>query len=752
MTVRYDVGRVSAGVEIVLAGGPALRRDGDVVAGRGPARRRSTLALAYLVLHAGRPVPAEELAEAVWPEGPPPSWRPSLRRIVSDARTWLTDAGADDVLAGAHGAYRAAVGAGVDVDVLRAQDRLTTGGPGEAAAVADALRPPLLPGLEAPWLDAARRRFERVRLQAEEDAAEAALAAGHHEEAVARAEEVIAVEPLRESAYRIAMAAHRDAGRVGAALRTYEACRNVLAEELGASPSPPTVMAYQGLLTGASSEVDRGGAADGRGEPAADAALAIAAIGTRSAVAALEARLATVELAVHPDPRVRLDLLLDLGRARWALSGATDRLRRISLAAGEAALALGSAPHLGAALALASTTTGVGLDDPDAEDLCTRATVAFAGDRPAAARILALRSELRSGGEAVALATEAVAIAREDGDVGLLLDVLLALDQALSWSPDLDVRLAVEAECTRLLATTSRWRTRPTFEPLTRLQAGDLAWYRAEVARLDELVTTSSQWEVRFYRTAYRAVLAHLDGRIDDATSLAEELLGAFPEEVNAVHAAAGLYLAVRRDGGGVEELLPAIESLAGQNARIAAFQGAVALGRALVGDHDGARRVLDAVTVEPAPVAQDHTYVLALGLLAEAVALAGDERHATALLPLLEPYRGQVCAGAHGTVVLGPVDGFLGLLHSVAGRNDDAVASHRAGLDLARRLDAPLFEARAAAWLASVTDGADGGEAEALAHRARALVDRPGAHGAATAVATALAGGATAGRTVPGG
>ncbi len=49
-----------------------------------------------------------------------------------------------------------------------------------------------------------------------------------------------ALEPFRESGYRRLMRLHLRAGDRGEALRVYERCRRLLAEELDTEPSPET--------------------------------------------------------------------------------------------------------------------------------------------------------------------------------------------------------------------------------------------------------------------------------------------------------------------------------------------------------------------------------------------------------------------------------------------------------------------------------------------------------------------------------
>jgi DNA-binding SARP family transcriptional activator len=61
--------------------------------------------------------------------------------------------------------------------------------------------------------------------------------------------QAVALEPFRESGYRALMRLHHLAGDRAQALRVYERCRHLLAEELGAAPAPETE-AVRAAVTG----------------------------------------------------------------------------------------------------------------------------------------------------------------------------------------------------------------------------------------------------------------------------------------------------------------------------------------------------------------------------------------------------------------------------------------------------------------------------------------------------------------------
>jgi len=66
--------------------------------------------------------------------------------------------------------------------------------------------------------------------------------------ALRNAEELVRLEPLRESGYRQLMRVHVARGDRGEALRVYEACRQRLVDELGVGPSAATEALQVSLL------------------------------------------------------------------------------------------------------------------------------------------------------------------------------------------------------------------------------------------------------------------------------------------------------------------------------------------------------------------------------------------------------------------------------------------------------------------------------------------------------------------------
>ncbi|MCB0184440.1 MAG: AAA family ATPase, partial [Caldilineaceae bacterium] len=73
---------------------------------------------------------------------------------------------------------------------------------------------------------------------------------GNFTAAIAACRRVIARDPVRENAYQAMMRFQAESGDSASALLTYERCRALLAEELGADPSPLTQAWHQQILNG----------------------------------------------------------------------------------------------------------------------------------------------------------------------------------------------------------------------------------------------------------------------------------------------------------------------------------------------------------------------------------------------------------------------------------------------------------------------------------------------------------------------
>jgi YVTN family beta-propeller protein len=149
-----------------------------------------------------------------------------------------------------------------------------------------------------------------IRIRALTVLADASLRSGDPRHAAKWAEQTIALEPFRESGYRSLMEAHAAAGNRAEALRVYERCRQLLAHELGAYPSPETETVYRELLEAPAARraVSAASAAETEHEPARASArhvagrtrAAAAAVAVAVGAGAVAAILATRTGSTHP--------------------------------------------------------------------------------------------------------------------------------------------------------------------------------------------------------------------------------------------------------------------------------------------------------------------------------------------------------------------------------------------------------------------------------------------------------------------
>jgi YVTN family beta-propeller protein len=255
--------------------------------------RQGRLVFAYLVAAQGRPVPRDELAEALWGDVPPATWEKALSLLVSKLRAVLTECGLDasEHLTNAFGCYQLTFPSGTWIDVVAADEAATAAkravaagdlerARAEASTAETIARRTFLPGEDGRWVAEERAGLRETLVRAIDCLAEVNRLSGDSAAAIRAAEELIVLEPFRETGYRRLMEAHIASGNRAEALRVHEQCRHLLAEELGAYPSPETESIYRRLLE---APVGTAGAAVADESPPAEAApIADAARGSDS--------------------------------------------------------------------------------------------------------------------------------------------------------------------------------------------------------------------------------------------------------------------------------------------------------------------------------------------------------------------------------------------------------------------------------------------------------------------------------------
>lgn len=217
-------------LEARLLGRPRFTWDG--IALRFPTQKSLALAAHLAVRREG--VARTELAQLLWTTGSPANLRPELHRLraLPGAEAWL-DVGPFVTLR-------------VATDLSRFEQAV------ERGRAHDALRlhahgASLLAGVEPrgasafdDWLAGERARVERLYRESLRSHAADLERAGDIGGAVRSLRRVLELDPLDESAHRAVMRCEYRRDRIDAAIAQFEACRRVLADELGAEPLPET--------------------------------------------------------------------------------------------------------------------------------------------------------------------------------------------------------------------------------------------------------------------------------------------------------------------------------------------------------------------------------------------------------------------------------------------------------------------------------------------------------------------------------
>lgn len=250
-----------APIRIYLAGRICLEAAGELVGPIDFPGRQGRIAFAYLVAERGRLVPRDALASVLWPAERATAWESATHAIISKLRTLLTKMGIDGVtaLTSESGCYelRLPGNAWVDLDaatdaVHLAESALRRGDPaaayGPSAVAHHIARRPFLSGEEGPWIEGRRAKLRHILVRALESRAQVYLWNREFPLAVEAARDAVELEPFRETAHRLLMQAHAASENMAEALRAYERCRAMIADELGVDPSPATKSEYERIL------------------------------------------------------------------------------------------------------------------------------------------------------------------------------------------------------------------------------------------------------------------------------------------------------------------------------------------------------------------------------------------------------------------------------------------------------------------------------------------------------------------------
>jgi SARP family transcriptional regulator, regulator of embCAB operon len=245
---------------IYLAGQVSIEHDQLVLNDWRSVGRQGRLAFAFLAAEHWRSISREELIEELWADDPPPSSDRALSAVMSKLRTLLDHDGLPPFeIAAAFGCYQMRLPGAIWIDIeaaaegidqaegaMRANRYRDAWGPAQIAC--HIARRPFLPGDDGPWATRMRTNLQEILVRAYECLSVIFVWSGEPATATRYAKLAIEAEPFRETAHQRLMRAHAAAGNRAEALRAYERCRCLLADELGVSPSPQTEAVYLEIL------------------------------------------------------------------------------------------------------------------------------------------------------------------------------------------------------------------------------------------------------------------------------------------------------------------------------------------------------------------------------------------------------------------------------------------------------------------------------------------------------------------------
>lgn len=400
------------------------------------------------------------------------------------------------------------------------------------------------------------------------------------------------------------------------------------------------------------------------------------------------------------DAPTRTDLDLALAEIRIGAGRADDGQ---GLAASAAAAAATDPERLARAALVYGRVFRFGTVDPRLVELLERALAALPGGAHALrARVMArLAGALQPAPDPnvpIAIARDAIALARESADERTQLEVLNAAMSALMDYADPEERKPYNEDQVRLATKLGepllalRGRSRLVFDELER---GDARAWDAAMKRYEDEAARFPHAPVRFQATMLRAMRALVTGAfeeharlLEEARTLGERAGDAFAAQVVRFHTLGALRIADRTD-----ELRARLDEMV---AAVAPYAHYPAVTRAMIharaGEPELARGALERLDRAAAARTMDATVGLYLAEIAYAL---GDHDAAEHALALLEPIPYDAASWtAAGYIVEGPGRAqYLAL--ATLGRRDEARAWSDVALDWARRTGARPAEAR---------------------------------------------------------
>jgi TolB-like protein/Flp pilus assembly protein TadD len=243
----------------------------------------------------GQPQARERLTNLLWSDRSEDQARNSLRQTLSALKKSL--AAIDPSPLQIDRTSVSAVGETIEVDALEFEISAKKINSHDATGVTGLYRGEFLEGLvirdpnAEEWLATERDRYCRIAVEALENLIVCQREAGETEHAVETGEQLVVLDPLRESAWRQLMRVYATRGERNQALQAYNRCNEILKKELGVEPAPETtelqISIRDGTLDAASTDTQPGPVASADHVPAAAAGLPVPALTEKPSIVVL---------------------------------------------------------------------------------------------------------------------------------------------------------------------------------------------------------------------------------------------------------------------------------------------------------------------------------------------------------------------------------------------------------------------------------------------------------------------------------
>jgi DNA-binding SARP family transcriptional activator len=228
--------RILGGMEFQTAAGAPLRLP----------TRKTSLLLAALVLAEGKGLGRQALGEAFWADRGEAQARSSLRQALAAIRRGLGDANSTIHIGGDLESVALAARS-ADVDAWLFKQLIESKEPADLAGAAALYTGDILAGIALPepldqWFAPHQRAFRREALLLVERLSRFKAPDLNQVEAACQglAERLLAIDPTAEEAHRALMRLCHHQGRLNAAVRQFEACKEALRRELDVEPEAQT--------------------------------------------------------------------------------------------------------------------------------------------------------------------------------------------------------------------------------------------------------------------------------------------------------------------------------------------------------------------------------------------------------------------------------------------------------------------------------------------------------------------------------